>query len=320
MHLNELINYLKNNTSKIIFSGDKDKIYREYAQICHPDKNLDNVDLAKECFQLLDSKFKGLYNTTKIKSKKSSYEINEPAYSGDISSIYISEKHILKISRSPINNTLLEAEENILKIVRKNIEDKEYPYIPKLVDSFTITDNKKVNRRCNVFDDKPGISLAWLVENKKLNDARHIGWIFNRLLMSLHLSHSAGIIHGGILPTHFIIYPENHGGLLIDWTQSVEIGKIINIISPAYKSFYPREIFNKSLVSSETDIYMLGKVGLYLIGEQDDYSRYKLRCFMKGLCLENQLTRPDSVSSLYDEFQDLLLSLFGKPRFVELII
>jgi hypothetical protein len=95
----------------------------------------------------------------------------------------------------------------------------------------------------------------------------------------------------------------------------------VRAISKAHRAYYAPEILSKKPPTPQTDLYMLGKTIVALLGgdvatgRMPDAVPKPIRAFISSLCIENQARRPDDAGKLHEEFDALLESVVGKPKY-----
>ena len=152
-----------------------------------------------------------------------------------------------------------------------------------------------------------------------------MAWMWNRVSVAMALAHSYGVIHGALTPGHILIAPQDHNGLLVDWAYAVSQFPTrtahIKAVSPPYRAWYPPEVFDKKPPTPATDIYMAALSMIKLIG--GDISSHEMPAsvpaemqgFLKACVIPAPHRRPQDAWRLFDEFQTLLQTLYGEPRF-----
>lgn len=159
-------------------------------------------------------------------------------------------------------------------------------------------------------------------------DYQDMAWMFKRLLVAVGFAHSTGqrvreIIHGAVVPPHFMVHPTEHGGKLIDWSYAVPVADRASIkaISATWRDYYPPEVFAKRIPDSRTDVYMAAKCALALVGgdvktnEMPDKVPEQIQTFLLSCLGESPSSRPRSAWDLHDKFDEVLRGLIGKPRY-----
>ena len=79
------------------------------------------------------------------------------------------------------------------------------------------------------------------------------------------------------------------------------------------KEFYPSEVANKAKLTAATDIYMAAKCFLYVLGSTK--LPKSVLNFVKYCTLESSYARPSGIDVVFDEFQEILKTLYGDPSF-----
>lgn len=319
--------------------------YKKLSKLYHPDCSTGDrakFEQVQEAWRILgDDKLRVIYDKygatqsldiiVKSKKSKSEYKLQVKLATGDSSDIYLAvsndKQYIFKISRSSIPQELLQHEFDVLSdLVNKSKSLSYMKYLPQPIESFTIND-KKI-KRANVFEYVPDFYTLEKVREKKPDglDGRHIGWIFKRLLTILGYAHQLGIIHNAVLPSHVLINPKNHALQLVGWIHSINNGQITKNISTKYKLWYPHEVLNKKPVSAMTDIYLAAKCCVFLvggdpvIGSMPRFVPLRMQNFLKSCLMVSPNMRPSDAWDLLHEFDETLQSLYGPPKFCELVL
>jgi hypothetical protein len=346
-------------------SGDKEKtgkkLYHQFAKVCHADKYTDPKDkkaadnafvLLKKWWDQAEKKIAdGTYGNRKVKvdastpapitiqSKTRVYAVTSLLAAGDIADVWQAEfatktsssKALVKVVRHPKNNDLMTAERAALDALAK--VDQAKHRVPVVLESLTIQDSSGVKRSANVFDVPKDdlVPLSTILDAFHPNglDPRHVAWMGSRLWTNLGITHAAGFVHGSIHPDHCLICPENHGMVLVDWCYSVKIGTPVKAISPKWRAFYPREVFDKKPATQATDIYMgaftlavaLGAVtndphNPVFDGTFDRGVPIEMQRFLRSCLLPAQHRRPQDAIEIADDWKKMLQSVFGKPKFL----
>lgn len=262
---------------------------------------------------------------------KKKFTVGPRLYDGNICELFecsdSSANMIMKISKNTADNDLVQAEASALKALA-DTDAKSKPFVmqlPKLIDSFAI--NVKGSRRqANVLAKLDGeyFSLADVIKRYPQGlDYRDAVWMIRRALMILGYAHTHGIVHGAVTPEHFLIRPRDHGGMLLDWCYSVKAGSKVPAIVKKYRDIYPPEVFQKLPAGPATDIYMLAKCAVKLLGGDDVLNGIKIplhvpQAFASLLhsCLfGGPPWRPQNAFELHDQFGEVMEKLVGKPQF-----
>lgn len=148
-------------------------------------------------------------------------------------------------------------------------------------------------------------SLAQLKQNYPNGlDGRHIAWITRRFLVSLGYAHSLNICHSAIYPEHMLI-SSGHAGILTGWIHAEKTNTTLTVVSSKRKSWYTTK-----KASPQLDIALLGKSLEEICSNEVEKP---IRNFIKSFQF-----RSPSCWELEEEFQDILLKIYGKSKFVEI--
>lgn len=314
-----LLKLLKSKTPKQFYGDDVDNVYRQHAIFCHPDKFPGN-DVAVEAFKKLgEMKEELLKPSVIIHSKTKEYAIERLYATGDNTDVHFAKhngiEYLLKVTRDPKCGSLLRKEAEALKALEK-LDEKPRLYFPRMIESFSI----KGGQHVLVLAFDPFFHTLKQVKERFVDgvDAKHLAWMFKRLLAGIAHTHSLGLVHGHVTPEHFLVQRLNHGGRLLDWTMHVKMGEPLTSICSAYESFYPPEVFKKKPAGPGLDIYMAAKCGEYLLGTQD--APVQVRNFLKVCQKESVSMRPDDAWALHEEFSGILAKVYGPPKFHQLVL
>ena len=325
--------------------------YRHLARCVHPDHNQHAIGEAEAAFKLLQQWHlqaeqkvaNGTYGQlltidlelpdgTKIQSVES-------PLSGDLSSLYVVRNHIdllFKLAHHPHNSDLFDAEAKSLQLINRELRgvwfradpgrppaDPLHAHFPYFCEALTIRDEAGAARRANLMRFESGyVSLAQVIRRypRGVHPA-DAAWMFNRLLAALGKTHELGLVHGAVVAEHVLIRPKDHNGMLIDWCYSVENGETIKAISPPNKISYAPEVVQKRPATAATDLYMAAKLMTRLLGG-DPASNVlppsvpkPIASLLRSCLLPSQHYRASSAWELFDEFQEILRRLYGKPTF-----
>jgi hypothetical protein len=253
--------------------------------------------------------------------------------------------YFLKIARAPEGDSHLDIEQKTLTKLLAAAENTSYrKYLPALVDSFVTAD--RPGRRVNVFQHEPGFyTLEQVHAQHPALDARHLAWIFKRLLTVLGFCHHQNVLHLAVLPCHAMVHSAGHGLQLVGWGQSVrlpkssetsevwygesdsfEAGARIRTVPARYRDWYPAEVHAQRPLGPATDLFLAARCLVYLAGGDPVTNRMPeavplpMRRFISTCLLESARMRPHDAWALLEEFDELLQKLYGPARFHELIL
>jgi len=322
-----------------VFGSGDDPLasYKKLARACHPDLHSDPI--AKKTFQKLNDlkevaekrisdgeygKRTPLPHCTPMEIGK--YRVKRKPIVGDIADLYYVEgsSRLVKVARSYDDNDLMRAEAKALKLL-DGITGPVRDGAPILAETFQINGSRK--REANVISAFPGFVTAQEVHSKMTVDARTAVWMFKRILSLLTWVHHFGLVHGSILPSHVLFYPDNDGHVdvdprkhsirLIDWCYSVDFKNRTRLSSwvPAWKDHYPPELIEKKSISPASDIFMAAKLMIYLDKNQDLAG--PLFDVLKKCLQKDPDKRYQSAKEVFDVWVAAASNLYGKPKWVD---
>lgn len=345
--LEELEALLKRVRSpKHLFGPDPKAMHRDLSMLTHPDRNPGDQK-AEDLFKEVTRQWASLWDDVPvvIKSKKREYTLLKILNIGDVSDVHLAEAigpdgnmrdYLLKISRIVGGDKLLDSEQKIIKEILGKAGDTTYRrYFPTFVESFPAYD--KIQKRVNVFlSEGDGCTAEDLHAKMPVLDSRHLAWMFKRLLTAIGFAHRSGYIHGAVLPPHVLFRqmadatpPElDHGAVLTSWGHAIPMGATVKTISAKYKDWYPPEVLEKKPARPGTDVFLAAKTMFYLAGADPNKPvslpakqvPIPMQRFFQSCLLPGAKMRPDNALALLDEFDELLKTLYGKPKFHHLYV
>ncbi len=327
--LYELQKHLESHTGEELFEdvGKDHPDYLKWARLCHPDVS----PYGKDVFVLLETRVRESTQGIIITSKGGTYELERTPFdtTGSISDVFrtMDGTKVAKISR---NDRHLGFMNNEVKVLSEITPDKDeqptlWNTLPHIEDVFTVGQKNHGKRRVHIMDYDPDLLTLEYIHNKWPDgvEPETFAWIFKRILLSLTVVHRAGYVHGAVIPKHFLANKVSHAGRLIDFIHAVKIGESIKA-QVKNKRFYPKEVLNKEPVTPETDIYMAGKVGVYLLGGCLSTGNVpgsvpgRIRGFLRAIIMDDKNSRPNDAWELHEDFSSLLERVFGPPKYHEL--
>jgi hypothetical protein len=324
-------------TAGEIFGGDLEGRYRRYALLCHPDRFPAGPDQEKAArvfrrlVQWLEvAKAAELPETLRSPSRQ--YVVLRRLAVGDLADVHLAEAdgrhYVLKIPRFRAGCRLIEREARHLKAMDKRCGDRRYrEYLPRLVETFTVPGSDG-DRQANVFAYHEGFYTLEQIRRRHPDglDARHLAWIFKRMLAVVGFSAVCGLVHGALVPPHVLIHAENHGLQLLDWIHAVRVGQPLVFVPTAYRQWYPSEALAKKSVSPATDLFLAAKCLIYVAGGDPVAEQWPesvpmpMQRFLNTCLFPSPRMRPQDAWQLHEEFDALLVRLFGAPRYHRLVM
>ncbi len=270
-----------------------------------------------------------------IRTATSEYTLQRLLWRGDLCNLYAGttssatgkKQIILKVPVSPQDNDLSANEARVLRHLRASSDyPLARPFVSQLIDAFPYEEQTTgIMRRITVLSHVNGLfSLKEVKEAYPRGiDAKDMAWIWRRVLLALDFAHTNKLIHGGVLPTHILIHPEQHGVVLIDWSYAVldpsATHTWISAISADYRAWYPAEVFARQEPQPGLDIYMAASCMIDLLGgDPQQHSMpahvpWQIQNHLQGCALPHQ--HPQDARVLLQEFDELLERLWGPRTF-----
>lgn len=305
-------------------SREPNAVFKRFARKCHPDMYEDSLkDLAEKAFKhLTDLKDKVTGEGKKapssgIKTKKHNYDLGSPVFNKDDVLITYPATYdaghvdcFFSITKNPLDSDLTESSVAALRKLNDVPEDYRKFY-PELVETFRYRDESTgIDRPIIVTDRIEGfrpLSDVLKVYPKGIG-GRDVAWIFRRMLVALGNAHEVGLIHGAPTMDAFQIHDEMHGIILGNWHYSVEDGDSLKAVPSNWSHLYPAYALKKESTSYRLDLEIAAKTAAALLNKDEPR---QLFAFFKGCAL----TSTPTASKLLAEFDELLLRLYGNPRF-----
>lgn len=290
----------------------------------HPDRYPPDLrDLATEVVQLAASRLSAFDKPKPSAAVLGKFVVTEGICHGDICKVYRAEKadvpgrtYIVKVAADRADNDLMDRELQALKTLTASKQDVKYQkYIPRFNDSF-----KAGGLRVNVIDEVPSAyPLTQLFDVAKINDFRHLVWMFNRLLTALGFIHREGMVHGAVTPDHLLYVPEEHGLVLVDYTAATVMaeGNKIPYKSDRWEHLYPPEV-DRKLFGEPTDIYMAARCIEYAIdiATNGKVPANEFNHVLDYCQLASPYSRPQDAWEVQQMWKAAAERVYGKPKFV----
>lgn len=313
--------------------------YRRLAAIAHPDCNPDRPHESGEAFRLLGhwcaaaqtllaQDAYGRPRVIELISPNHHYIASQSALAGDLSDLYPAaaggERVLLKIVRDPRNNDLMQAEARALQRIGRALAGQVVrAHFPALVEHFQVRDADGILRQVNVLGHEADFVSLTAIQRAFPGgiEAADAAWMFNRVLAALGLCHDQGLVHGCLTPDHILVRLSDHGGLLVDWCYSVEIGAVIQAVSPPHIAQAAPEISARRPATPATDLYMVGRCMVCLLGGSGPVESLPtrvprpIRNLLAACLLPSPHRRAGDAWQVMADFGDILQRLYGPPTF-----
>lgn len=256
-----------------------------------------------------------------ISTKDQSYTIVDGSLrAGAVCDLFLAtnkddKKVVLKLARSKKDNDLLATEVKHLKKLRDG--DQKF-YMPYLSNSFALEDGRQVN--VLAYRDWPSAQDAIEAYPDGI-DPRDVVWMWKRALSALHYTHFNGIVHGAMTPDHIMLDLANHGAKLVGWCNSVPANTALKLMNTKYESYYPEEVTKKDKATCSTDVYMLAKTVVALLGgDAKAFSTSvpkRMSSLLRACLIKGQYARFGNAIDVFSELDKALVPMFGPKVFRE---
>lgn len=331
MTLDELELHLDGATcADDVFGPDFVLGFRRLAKACHPDlfrAGSTDAQRAEALFKRINH-WKTLVENLprRIVSPEHSYLLTRHVGAGDLCDVYRAAadpddgtEYVVKMPRGTGCANLLAKEREVLaQLIEQSGDDLYRDYFPLPVETFRVK-----AQRINTFVWRDGYHTAEQIRRRYPAgvDARHLAWMFNRVLEAIGYAHQKGWIHGAVLPPHLLFHAESHGLQLIDWIHAEELGTPLRLVSGRFLEWYPQECRERKPATPATDIYLAAKCMVYLAGGAPLTNAWPVRVpqplqrFWQSCLAPSPAMRPRDAWALHAEFKELLEELYGPPEF-----
>ncbi|HVU67813.1 MAG TPA: serine/threonine-protein kinase [Ktedonobacteraceae bacterium] len=330
------------------------KVFLRLAKLVHPDTAADTTDagLQGAAFKKLAQFWEqaqakinhGTYGDISatfqplvIRTARGQWKLERLLTHGDICNLYLGSsldergkrRVLFKVPMQPQDNDLAANEAHILRHLRagENYHAARH-FVSQLVDAFPYEEQATgIVRHMTVLSYVDGLfSLKEVKEAYPQGiDVRDMAWIWRRLLIALDFAHTNRVIHGGVLPTHILIHPEEHGVVLIDWSYAVldpaHTHAWIKAISSPYRAWYPPEVFTREEPRPGLDLFMASTCMIDLLGgdprqqSMPESVPWQIQNHLRSCLLPRAHQRLQDVRILRQEFDALLERLWGPRTF-----
>lgn len=326
------------------------KTFRNLSKIVHPDPYTDpnEKEMAGEAFRQLND----LYASAKkkygngtygqriapeseadsgfiIKTRQREYAVKSTLAQGDLSVVYggicsnengQESKIAVKIIEDSADNDFMKNEIKALKLFQSS-PAAQSKHLPVLLDQFKTSGDRLgiILRQINGYDFysirekyKQGISQV------------HAVWMLERLLSVAGFTHSKGVVHCNIEPSHIMATPKDHNIFLIDWSYAAinpsATGDKFKILN---EDFSPPEIMERKPPIPASDLYSIGKCMIYILGGDVKTNSMhgsvdvRLQRFVQFLVRNSSRQRAQDAWEMYEQLKNLRSEIFGSKQFLE---
>lgn len=202
-------------------------------------------------------------------------------------------------------------------------EEKFRRYLPRLLDHGT-----HAGRAIVLYPLYPGyVSMAEVKRSFPDGlDFRDVVWQWKRCLAALWYVHKEGLVCGGMTPNNLFVHPVEHGAKIMEWSYAALTRGRIRAADMSYADFLAPEILRKLEAHPATDLYMLAKSVLWMLGGDvktdalPDRVPGPLADFLQGCLVKDRTARPNDAGKVHEDLDALLLKVVGKPSYRRLVL
>lgn len=249
-----------------------------------------------------------------IRTRKGEYRLVRRLDQGDFCTLYEgvlgADRVCVKVADDARDNDLLHEEARVLRLLHSKVAPQTR-HVPALLDQFSVD-----GRAGLVLQLCDGVSLRTLRQEHRPAgiDQRHVLWMTRRCLSTLGLAHSNGLLHGNVAPEHVLVRPHDHNVWLADWTASIlaQDSAGFRVDNPPWS---PPEVAARKPPRPSSDLYALGKVMLWALGDTEVDPRF--RRFLEFFIRDSAVQRAQDAWEMYRKLDQLREQMWGPHRFLE---
>ncbi|OGO08879.1 MAG: hypothetical protein A3K46_01220 [Chloroflexi bacterium RBG_13_60_9] len=97
-------------------------------------------------------------------------------------------------------------------------------------------------------------------------EARASIWVWRRILEIQSFVHSAGIVHGAVLPPQLLVKENDHGIRLVGFSCAARIGKKLPAVNSLYEMYYPQSALQGAALVPGVDLMMSARCIAAVLG------------------------------------------------------
>ena len=189
----------------------------------------------------------------------------------------LGELVVIKVLRARSDADLLRREKAFLdRLHESRAQGVEHfsTLLPKPIAMGPVTTKRHGERLCLVLQWHPGFvhTLVDIGHTYPLGiDGRVVVWLAKRILELLTWTHSAGVLHGAVIPEHVLVHPRDHGALLVGWGTACAVMRQgwepLLAYSERNAPFYPDGVLESREMTPTVDVQMAARCVLAVWGE-----------------------------------------------------
>lgn len=192
-------------------------------------------------------------------------------------------------------------------------------HFPVIMDQFDLAQGRTmvIMRKFNGYD------IEYIRETERYQDGipqEHVAWILSRLLSALGRAHDQNVVNCSIMPSHVMIRPKDHNLMLLGWSYSTyDPFRAEDRSQASYESFSAPEVREGKIAGSQSDLYMVGKLAIYMLGGDVSAGKIpqhvdpRLQRFIEFLLLESPIQRARDAWEMQQDLERIRTSIWG-PR------
>lgn len=269
-----------------------------------------------------------------FETAKRQYFLGPVLAQGDIATIYSGEcvmsdefagQVVVKIIDDEADNDFGQNEIRVLNFFQQH-PSSQRKHLPVLLDHFRLDDG----RLGIVLRKLEGYDFCVIRENPRYRNGipeKHMVWMLSRILSAIGYSHSIGVVHCNLEPSHFIARPKDHNIFCIDWSYAaIDPSHTADRFKVFNEEFSPPEVKEKKPPLPSSDLYSIGMCMIYLLGgdlktkEMPDAVHPQLQQFLKYFVLESPLQRAHDAWQAYGQLDHLVRGLWGPKKFLDFVM
>ena len=100
---------------------------------------------------------------------------------------------------------------------------------------------------------------------------KQLKWVLLRLFGFAVWMAKEGYVHAGLTPESIWIVPKTHSIIIGSFYHLTRKGTPLKTMSRKYQNWYPSDVLNHKMASSQIDIEMIKNMAIYLLGAKDSF-------------------------------------------------
>ncbi len=150
-------------------------------------------------------------------------------------------------------------------------------------------------------------------------DARHVGWIENRLYNLACYFEYAGVVHQDISPRTVFVSPKFHAAVLLGgWWYARPAGEKIKALPNRTIKIAPPDVLRRKQADARVDLELIRRTGREMLGAKTDAQLKTDEKIPPAMARWFNGATSGSAVTDYELWNNVLEMDFGKPRFVRL--